>query len=451
MVNLFPEIISEGGKDNVYLCRTPGLRTLVTAGTGPIRGAWAFGDYLYVVSGQSLYKVTASWAATLLGTVLATGPVSMADNGTQLFVACGNRGYIYNATTDTFGEISDLDFPGAVTVGYLDGYFVFNEPASQRVWITSLLDGTAIDPLEFASAEGFPDPLLAVVIDHREAWLFGTISTEVWYNSGATDFPLTRIQGAVLEVGTASAHCIAKIDNTLMWLANDGIVYRANGYGQVRASTHAVETWISENATLANARAYSYRQDGHQFYVLNFEGTDTTWVHDVATGAWHERASWDDGEFIRHRISAYAYFNSTHVVGDYENGTLYAYDLDTYTEGTGVQKWLRSWRALPPGAGELKDQVHHALRVDIEAGVGLQSGQGDDPEVMLRWSDDGGKTWSNEHWRSHGAAGRTGTRVIWRRLGATEKLRDRIYELSGTDPVKITITGAYLDVEQLDD
>jgi hypothetical protein len=69
-----------------------------------------------------------------------------------------------------------------------------------------------------------------------------------------------------------------------------------------------------------------------------------------------------------------------------------------------------------------------------------------DPQVMLRWSDDGGHTWSNEHWRSMGKTGEWGRRVIWRRLGMTLKLRDRVYEVSGTDPIKIAIMGAELKV-----
>ena len=138
---------------------------------------------MYVVSGNTLYKVTSAYAATSLGTIAGTGPVSIADNGTQIFIAANGPSYIYNATTNVFAQITDPDFPGAVTVGYLDGYFVFNEPNSQRVWVTSLLDGLSVDPLDFASAEGSPDGLVSLIIDHREAWLFGTNSVEVWYDA----------------------------------------------------------------------------------------------------------------------------------------------------------------------------------------------------------------------------------------------------------------------------
>lgn len=449
MINLFPEIIPEGGKEPAFLNRAPGLKLKVSVGLGPIRGLWAYGGNMYVVSRDKLYKVDSSYAVTTLGTVAGTsGPVSMADNGIQLFVACNGPSYIYNAQTNVFQQISD--FPGAVTVGYLDGYFVFNEPNSQKIWITSLLDGTSVDPLDFASAEGSPDGVVGIIADHRELWVFGTNSVEVWYNSGNADFPLTRIQGAFNELGCAAPYSIAKMDNGLFWLGKDargqGIVYRANGYTGQRISTHAVEWQIQQYANMSDAIGYTYQQDGHSFYVLIFPSANATWVYDVATQAWHERAGFANGEFTRHRSNCQVFFNSEVLVGDYQNANVYAFDLDDFSDNGSIQKWLRSWRALPTGQNNLKRSAQHSLQLDLETGVGLNLGQGSDPQVMLRWSDDGGHTWSSEHWVSIGKIGEFYRRAIWRRLGMTMKIRDRVYEVSGTDPVKIAIVGAELIV-----
>lgn len=449
MVNLFPEIIPEAGKEPAFLNRAPGLKLEFTAGFGPIRGLWVLAGNLYVVSHDKLYKVTPSYAVTTIGTVSGTsGPVSMADNGTQLFVACNGPSYIYNASTNVFAQITDSDFPGAVTVGYLDGYFVFNEPNSQKIWVTGLLDGTSVDPLDFASAEGSPDGVVGIIVDHGQLWVYGTNSIEVWYNSGNADFPFSRIQGAFNELGCAAAYSIAKMDNGLFWLGKDargqGMVYRANGYSGQRISTHAVEWHIQQYGDLSDAIGYTYQQDGHSFYVLIFPSADTTWVYDVATQAWHERAGFSNGDFTRHWSNCQAFFNNKVMVGDYRNANVYSFDLDDYSDNGSIQKWLRSWRALPTGQNNLKRTAHHSLQLDCETGVGLNLGQGSDPEVMLRWSDDGGHTWSNEHWVSIGKIGEYYRRAIWRRLGMTLKLRDRVYEVSGTDPVKIAIMGAEL-------
>ena len=479
LINLYPEATPENGKDVGFFTRAPGLRLVTTVGTGPIRGLWAFGGFVYVVSGQALYKVSSTWNATLLGAVTGSGPVSMADNGTQLFVACNPDAYVYNAQTNVFGQVSTEGFPGAVTVGYLDGYFVLNEPNSQKLWVTSLLDGLSIDPLDFASAEGSPDQLVALIVDHREVWLFGSNSVEVWYNAGTTDFPLARIQGAYNEIGCIAPYSVAKADNSVFWLGADargnGIVYRANGYQGQRISTHAVEWQIQQYGQLSDAVAFTYQQEGHVFYVLNFPTANSTWVYDVATGAWHERAYWNAGAFARHRANCQVNFNGEVIVGDYDNNKLYAFDTFVYSDAGNPQRWLRSWRALPTGQNNLTRSAHHSLQLDCEAGVGLPgidtslqftltteegptllSEEGDDflvevlqtqgvnPKVMLRWSDDGGHTWSHEHWVEIGRLGEYGRRAIWRRLGMTMKLRDRVYEISGTDPVKITLLGAEL-------
>ena len=481
MVNLFPEAIPDGGKEPAWINRAPGLRLLATIGTGPIRGFWTAGIDAYVVSGVELYRIKSNWTATLVGTVSGEGPVSMADNGTQLFVACDGPSYIYNIFTNAFSKITDVDFPGAVMVGYLDGYFVFNPPDSQQIWVTSLLDGTSIDPLDFASAEGSPDGVVSLMVDHREVWVFGVNSVEVWYNSGDPDFPLQRIQGAFNEIGCAAPYSVAKLDNGLFWLGADargrGIVYRSNGYAGKRVSTHAVEWHIQEYNDISDALAYTYQQDGHAFYVLIFPSANTTWVYDVSSEVWHERAGFYNGEFTRHRSNCQMSFGGEIAVGDYEVGNIYALDLTEYSDNGGIQKWLRTWRALPTGRNNLNRTNQHSLQLDAETGIGptrnlspiedlwlltedaldLLTEDGDqisivpdilydnpNPQVMLRWSDDGGHTWSNEHWRSMGMRGQFGTRVIWYRLGMTTKLRDRVYEVSGTDPVKIAIMGAEL-------
>jgi hypothetical protein len=448
MINLFPEAIPNEGKEAGFLNRAPGLRLLTTVGFGPIRGLWQFEGYMYVVSGNTLYKLDNTYTATTLGTIAGTGPVSMSDNGTQLFIAANGPGYIYNSNTNVFAPISDPDYPGAVTVSYLDGYFVFNEPNSQKVWVTSLLDGTQVDPLDFASAEGSPDGLVALIVNNREAWLFGTNSIEVWYDAGTPDFPLARIQGASNEIGCVAPFSVAKLDNSVFWLGQDargqGIVYRNSGYTGIRASNHAIEWQIQQYGDLSNAIAYTYQQDGHSFYVLNFPTVGKTWVYDVVTQSWHERAAWHNGDFARYRPNCQVAFNNEVILGDYENGNLYAYDLEVYSDNGAPQKWLRSWRPIPSGQNNLRRTAQHSLQLDCETGTGINLGQGSDPQLMLRWSDDGGHTWSNEHWAPMGKIGQFGRRVFWRRLGMTMKLRDRVYEVSGTDPVKIAIVGAEL-------
>ena len=518
MVNLFPEMVPEGGKQPAFLQRCPGLVLRHVVGSGPIRGMWTLGNYVYVVSGELFYKVSSFGTVELVGQIPGTLPVSMVDNGTQIFIAASPKAYVYNARLNTFAEVTDTDFPGAAVVGYLDGYFTFIEPDSQRIWVTALLDGTSIDPLDFASAEGNPDSLVSMIVDHREVWLFGNTSTEVWYNAGLTDFPLVRVQGAYNEIGCAARYSVAKMNNQVYWLSRDargqGIIYQANGYQGQRISTHAIEWQIQQYGTISDAIAYTYQQEGHSFYVITFPSSGKTWAYDAVTGAWHERSGWSNGVWTRYRGATQTFYNNENLVGDYANGNIYALDLQNYADNGAEQRWLRSWRALPTGQNTLRRTAQHALQLDCETGVGLEqypaydaeglltedgnlliaeytqsniateadepltteagdnfeflvnnpdypiafdppmyltttsypASPGYNPEVMLRWSDDGGHTWSNEHWKSMGKIGEFGYRTIWRRLGMTQKLRDRVYEVSGTDPVKLAVMGAELQV-----
>ena len=373
IVNLYPEATPEGGKSSGFLTRCPGYKFVANVGIGPIRGLWQFGGSLYVVSGVELYRVNDVWAATLLGTVSGSGPVSMSDNGEQLFVACNPRSYTYNAITGQFAEITDEDFPGAVTVGFINGYFVFNEPNSQKVWITSYQNGSSIDPLEFAYTDANPDNLLSLVVNRNEIWMFGNSSTEVWYYSGDVDFPLTRIQGAFNEIGCAAPYSVAKLDNTVFWLGSDprgnAIVYKAVGYGAQRVSTHGIEKIMQSYQFVGDAIGYSYQQEGHTFYVLIFPSANATWVFDAATNEWHERASWVNGDFNRHRSNCQANFNNTIVLGDFQLGKLYEFDMEYYKDDVGVQRWVRSWRALPPNSNNLNRTAHHSLQVEFESGT----------------------------------------------------------------------------------
>ena len=181
--------------------------------------------------------------------------------------------------------------------------------------------------------------------------------------------------------------------------------------------------------------------------MISSTSGDWTLCYDVATGLWHERAfrNTSTGVFERHRADCHAFFNGYHVVGDYVTGEVYTFHLDVYDDDSDPLRWLRTWRALAPGKNDLDSVTFHRLQIDLEAGVGLASGQGSDPQILMRYSNDGGHTFGNDHAASiGGATGEFGRRAIWRRLGSSRHGRDRVFELSGTDPVKRVFIGAHM-------
>lgn len=451
-VNLYPERDESGqGKSVAALYGTPGTRLLVTLpGTGGIRGQHtpATGDMI-AVQGNKVYRVSSAWVATECGTLLTTtGPVSIADNGQSAMIVDGPYGYVLSLSGNTTAQITSDAFYGADRVKYLDNYFILNRPDTQTFYITEL-GTTTLDALDFASAEGAPDLLVSLHVDHRELWLFGDTSVEVFFNTGNADFPFERTGNAFIQHGCAAPQSIASMDNTIYWLGKDergsGTVWLANGYNPQRVSTHALENAIQGYETISDAIAYTYQQEGHSFYVLTFPTASKTWVYDAATLLWHERAyrNTTTAALERHRSNAYCFFGGEHVVGDWENGNLYALDLDYFSDNGDPMPAIRATgHAADP---DYRWMIWDSLQVDMETGVGLQTGQGSNPQAMLDWSDDGGHTWSNEHTKSMGAVGKYKARVRWTRLGRS---RDRVYRLTITDPVKRVILGASAQIRK---
>lgn len=444
-INLYPVIDETGqGKDGDVgmLIGCPGLRPAI-ATSGEIRAIYvsSFG-VMYTVNGNSVYSFDNNFMATLIGTLTTTvGRVSIADNGVQLMIVDGVDGYIYTFSSGVFAQVTDPDMPASTSVKFLDGYFLLNQVGTGRFFITSLYDGFNIDSLDFATVEGSPDNLLAIEVLQRQAWMFGTQSTQCYFNSGDADFPIVPVNGVFIEVGLAAANSVVKVDQTILWLGSNldgrGVVYMANGYQPFRVSTTAIELAIQNYADISTATAFGYQQEGHTFYVINFG--EASWVYDLNTKLWHQRAHLTDGIFTRYRANTHAYFSGMHLVGDYETGIIYELDFDYFKDNDMPRKWLRS---TPHVASNLNYLYYKNFQVDLEFGA---AGNGINPVLMMRTSDDGGHSWSNERTQTMGAIGEFKARANFARCGRS---RDRIFEISGTDPVKVALLGAYVDIEE---
>lgn len=444
-INLYPEVDKEGGKV-LSLFPVPGLKVWLNLDLddNPTRGFHLMDGHLYAVIGNTVYRIKPDRSFLAMTGVIGTnsGQIFMAHNSnSELMIVdvAGGKGYILAGLVVT--EIADVDFVTPSGLAWQDGYFIVTEANTQRFWISALNDGTSWNALEYATAEGLPDDLVAIISDHRELWMFGNQSTEVFYNSGAVDFPFIRIQGSFQNNGIGAAASLSQLDNTLFWLDNWGVVRRANGYVPVIVSTPQIAYQIGQYDIISDAIAFSYVHEGHSFYVLTFPSADRTWVYDVATGFWHRRSSFPNDPEGRWRANCYALFANTHLVGDFQHGKIYELDHKTFTDDGKTIKAVRTAQAIDASG---KIIFFNEFELKIQAGVGTAVGAGSDPQLMLQWSDDGAKTWSNEHWRSMGQIGEYTKRVRWQRLG---RAYDRIFKVMITDPVNRIIISAYLDAE----
>lgn len=436
---MYSQIQSKDAKNDVALFGSPGVVDFANCGSGPLRGMLEMGGALYALSGPTLYSVTQTGVATAVGGLVSgTGVVSMATNGEQLEIVNGVNGYIYSEDGG-FTLITDTEFHTANSVTYIDSFFALDRAGTNEFFLSDSLDGTAYDGTMFASAEWQPDNVVSVLNHLERLNVFGAKSIEIYANTGAANFPFQRIKGAGFEVGIIGPHAKSTDEQSIYMIANDRKSYRiANGLAPF--STPAIEQAWQKYPVISDAFSFSFTFNGHRFVVFTFPTINETWVFDKTTNLWHERVSWDvHGQSLgRWRINCVENCYGKVLVGDAYSGKIGYLDGETYTEfGNTIQAELVS----PPIHGNGKRVFMPMFELDIETGVGIPSGQGEDPQIMLSISDDGGRTWSDQQpWRSMGRAGQYGTRLRWDRLGSFQE--SRTLKVTISDPVKRVIIGA---------
>lgn len=444
-INLYPIITEVANTKSVSALRkASGLRLFTTAGGGPIRGCLSStAGRAFVVSGNDFTEILADGTTIVRGSLTsATNRVSLAENSTQIIIVDGVNGWIFNKDTNVFTQITSPNFPQCGIVSFQDGYFLTVAIGTQQFFISNLNDGLTWDALDFTSVESNPDDLNSVLSDNGNVWLFGNRSVEIYQNTGNAAFPFERINGAVIQTGCAAPFTVQKFDNTIAWLGVDeqgrGIVWKSEGYEARRLSTQAIERRIDESEDFTDSYAWVYHEQGHIFYCLQVRGLDTTLVYDGSTGEWHERSFKDPvtNTMQQHRGSCHFFFNQLNLIGDRETGAIYDIDL-SYYDDAGDEMICE--RIAPHYQDEKRLTSYAAFELDMEIGIGLNTGQGRDPQIMLQYSDDGGRTWSSELWQTIGRLGDHFNRVVWRQLG---RGRDRVFRVIISDPVFVQINEA---------
>lgn len=476
------------GTYTINLSQTVSAETMTSAAVGARFTATIAGTTLTVSAvatgtiylGQTLQGagITAGTIITALGT--GTGGIGTYTISTAHTIVTGITMYALNFSVL---PSSDGAFSGGTSVDIVDNYFVYNNPGSQQ-WGSSNLLSPISTSTSYALKDGAPDKLVALIVDHREVYLMGEASSEVWTDVGAVPFPFQRIPGTSTQHGIAAQFSVARLGNSFAYVSRNNRgqaqIMQMQGYIPQRISTHAVENSIT-NQYIDDAIAYTYQLEGHEVYVCTFPTLNLTWAFDVTTGMWHKWLGMaSDGTYMRHWSNCSASFQGKVLVGDYSNGKIYSLDKLNYTDnGTNVRRLRRA----PHLITDMQRQYFDELQIQFQPGVGttgLSFGTTNtsyigvnytilsnqtltipaistfvlgvansltpivnttNPKAMLRWSNDGGSTWSNEHWTSIGQLGKYKNRAIWRRLGMA---RDRVFEVSISDPVNAVIISANL-------
>jgi hypothetical protein len=440
-VNCHIEQLPPDAKTPALLTRAPAVASWGTAGTGPIEGMCSDHGLLYVVSGGGFYSVTSTPTATFRGAVGSSTEIDMDSNTAAVVIVSPPDAYHYTPGTTTFGQITDTDFTsrGAGDVEFADNFMLFRQPDTGVFFGADLGSVTSFDALNFATAEGSPDTTVGLKVDQRQVLQFGERSLELWQNTGVSGFPFTRLEPGFVERGCANGKTVAKLDQSVFWVADDYTVRRLDGLTPVRVSDHAVEQWL-KTVTLVSLRGWAWTLDGHLCYAIT--APEGCWIMDVTTGGlWHERATygsepaWNWGSPVAFAGKILVGSTNSNVIGELTYGA-YADLADTHRA---------EWTYQPVRRAEgHRRQFHHALEVEMEVGVGLTTGQGSDPMLLLDVSDDSGKTWRALPTKSIGPIGQYRKKVRWTALGSSEGTRT--YRMACSDPVKLSVYDTRLHV-----
>ena len=414
--------------------RTPVVSTaLVTNATYKIV---SIGTSDFTAVGAATNTVGTIFTAT--GTTAGTGTATLANQWQMTAGTATTTNGTLNVLNN-FRQITDPDFPGGTTVVFNDSYFIVNAPNTREFYISGQYDAFSWNGLNFASKEAYTDNLSAVAIDNGNLALLGVISYEYWQDVGAYPFPYLRIAGSPNDFGVVSPWTIARVNGAMFFLARarrGGIsVVNIQNYLPIVVSSPDLDYLFSQYPDPEDAVAFGYRQNGHEFYQISFQTAGVTWLFDATSNMWSQLVSYND---TRHFGNHGTQFNFQNIVTDYRNGNIYALDPSVYTDnGFPIVRELITPHFFE---GNSYNKLHiYRLRLDMEQGVGTSGGQGQNPQIMLQISRDGGFTWGQEMWTNFGNQGEFLKRAEWRRLGVS---RNYVFKFRISDPVKVVFISA---------
>lgn len=476
--NWYPEPMQAGGAKPktppMALYPTPGVHPIPFALStfSPNRGMMEQDGRSFAIIGPTFNEINADGTLTVHGTVdVDTHPatmVSSGDGGNQILISSGGNAYVFDLTTLAFTLIVGPWFTANFT-GFLSGRFLILDATSSAIWASDLYDGLTWQGDMFRQRSLASDRWLAMAVTRSNIWLIGSQSYEVWNDIGTYPFPFAPIQGALFPTGIHAPYSISKLGDMVAWLSGSsdgaGEVVIGVQYAPETISDYGIAFKIQQakrdGLDISDAESMVYQEDGHTFMVMTFRAANFTISYDLSTKMWHERSYLNPltGVEDASRQLYHAFSFGYHLVGDRSTGAIYKAGIDQFSDVAGTE--IRRVRRAPHLDSMLHTVFFSQLRLDVQTGVGARAstlgelpdhatnspipvGQGSDPLIMLRWSDDGGQTWGNEITCSVGAKGKYRTDVWFNQLGSS---RDRVFEIATSDPVAWRIIAAYIDAE----
>lgn len=445
---------SEGAATPMALLHVPGTLKFATLPESKVPGGFTVNGRTFFAA-SNLYELLSNGTVSNRGSLGAAplNPSMLTANETQLVVLNNGNLYVLTLATNVFAAVNMAQFNGPVSqIDFIDGFIIATIQDSHTWQQSDLEDALTWNGLNIATLSYFPDNIVSMKVDHRELWFWGGKKAVGYYNAGA-GFPVfIPRQDAFMESGSGATYATVQADNTVFWLDQDErgnmVARRLNGYSGERVSTHATELAWQQFSTTSDAVGWTYQEYGHTFWVIYFPTADKTWAYDISQGLWGERGYFltASGEYIADRAMCHTFNFGKHLVGDPFSGNIYDLSSTYLThDGNPIRGLRRTPTISEENAWSYFKQLEFVMETGLPTEIPIFEADGvtiRPAQIILRWSNDGGKTWSNTYYLSVGLVGQYDLRVIKRMLG---RARKRIWEVSWTDPYPYRFNDAFVN------
>lgn len=440
-INWYPQA-SQQAKEPFVLMPFAGLKKIGES-VGIDRGLHRMAEKLYQVKGQSLFEISSTGVHTERGTINGTDRCIMADDGVNLFIVSLTGVYQYSTDTNNVTAVTDTNIVGAQSVDFINNQFLYTK--TRFTTVSNVADGSSANGLNVIGEETEPDDMVRDFVFDEIIYRFGKRSTVAWYNSGVGNPPIEKLQGRIFQVGLAAIHSLARTDDAMYWLGDDNRIYRSNAGSKQVVSTDPISNELNSYLRVDDAIGQTFSISGKNFYCITFPSGNRTFILNESLGelGWAELSS--GTHYDRYQGNSFIECYGKTFVADVDNGAVYTLDLKTYKNNDEMIRRERitgSVNGDTVGAKGKRIQMSKAKFI-METGVGLIAGQGDNPRIMIEYSDDGGRTWQHGSWPRVGRLGEFTLQVEFFNLGT---FYDRIFRISTIDPVNYSIYSATIDL-----
>lgn len=449
IINLFAEGDANG--DYKAVRKVEGLTEFATFDSGPVRSNPLVNDgFIYVVSGTSLYRVTASGVVTSLGVVGGNGRAELAANSvpsdSQILILNGSGvGFIYD-NSNGLVPITDVDFFSSSSVSILSERFWFARDGTNEFFGSDLSDGTAYNALTFGSADESSDNVKAVVAKKSALWVLNSDTTQYFQSFDDDTFPLRETKGSTKEWGILAVATLAEVNDYFAFLTNDRTVRLMQGTQLIEISDLDFQLKVKGNgtaqfpgfSTVDDAYAFFINGPVHSTYYITFPNEGYTWGYDIKTGMTHRRESEGVGYW---RVNGAVKFGTKIICGDNIDGKLWILDQNNRTEDGGI---LRT-KLVTTSISFPKNITISLIELDME--VAQTTDPTADPKLIVYYTKDGGNTWINKGHVSLGKFGQHKFRVTLRQFGRLVRHKDFALRLETTGAFGVQYYGAEINYE----